>query len=156
MTTDTDHEDYDTILKQNTRRNSLVRQRSSTSLSRPSPSATAVITVAPMPSAMPSTSSSHCRRCSGDGSVPKPCPHCKASGKVRRTSSCVDCDAERNGCGNYNCRSCEGVGLVLSESDCWNCNGSGSGLRLSCGDCGGSGVCMVGDERRDSREGIRR
>lgn len=44
-----------------------------------------------------------CQRCSGDGEVAKPCCFCKATGKTIRTQSCVDCEAEKNGCGNMNC-----------------------------------------------------
>ncbi|KAF2210039.1 hypothetical protein CERZMDRAFT_99741 [Cercospora zeae-maydis SCOH1-5] len=80
-----------------------------------------------------------CQRCSGEGDVDKPCRFCKATGKTSEAVYCVDCDAEKNGCGNMNCDTCLGVGRLLRERRCMSCEGTGSGLKLTCGDCGGSG-----------------
>ncbi|KAM3420819.1 hypothetical protein BST61_g4063 [Cercospora zeina] len=77
-----------------------------------------------------------CQRCSGQGDVDKPCRSCKATGRTSETVSCVDCDAEKNGCGNMNCDTCLGVGRLVQERSCMSCEGSGSGLKLTCGDCG--------------------
>ncbi|PIA93156.1 hypothetical protein CB0940_05220 [Cercospora beticola] len=91
-----------------------------------------------------------CQRCSGEGNVNKPCGFCKATGKASKTISCVDCHAEKNGCGNMNCDTCLGVGRIVQERSCMSCEGSGSALKLTCGDCGGSGSSSPTSSRSSS------
>lgn len=55
-----------------------------------------------------------CQRCSGEGNVNKPCGFCKATGKASKTISCVDCHAEKNGCGNMNCKP---SAITISDSN---------------------------------------
>lgn len=91
------------ILVENTRRNSLQAQDL-----LPDAIKQTIMT-------KPDEPSSSCRRCSGDGIVAKPCRFCNATGKVRKRSSCVDCQAEKNGCGNTNCKSCFGSVDMVSR-----------------------------------------
>lgn len=84
----------DEVLEENTRRNSL-------QIAETAPDTIHQI-------ANSALSQSSCPRCSGEGIVPKPCRFCKATGELKRPSSCLDCNAAKNGCGNRNCESCEG------------------------------------------------
>lgn len=50
------------------------------------------------------TKSESCQRCSGEGEVAKPCGYCKATGTTNKAQPCTDCQAEKYGCGNMNCK----------------------------------------------------
>ncbi|EMF13598.1 uncharacterized protein SEPMUDRAFT_148844, partial [Sphaerulina musiva SO2202] len=79
-----------------------------------------------------------CRRCSGQGQVPKPCNSCNSTGHTRQRMRCYQCKS-KDAPTAAACTLCRGRGQLMIPVNCTNCSGSGTALRLTCGDCGGSG-----------------